>query len=95
MIVAGQPLSELEQVHAYCPRPNDPAKEGTAQTPKNKRANGPPETRSPSSIVFLRRSMLYSRHASWSNGKMVAGLGKSRKLHLSFMMIDFLVLNEP
>ncbi|KAJ5938171.1 hypothetical protein N7454_004513 [Penicillium verhagenii] len=49
---------------------------------KTKRLDRKGEIRNPNSIVFLRRSMLYSRHASWSNGKLVAGLGRARKFQI-------------
>ncbi|KAJ5096965.1 Telomere reverse transcriptase [Penicillium angulare] len=84
--LSGLPLSELEQLHDSCARPNEPT-EAAVQTSKNKRASSQNEIRSPSSIVFLRRSMLYSRHACWTNGKLIAGLPKSHVLN-RFQNVD-------
>ncbi|KAJ6013379.1 hypothetical protein N7540_007970 [Penicillium herquei] len=78
--LSGLPLSTLEIVHEPGARPKEPA---TAVGPpqKSKRDNRSNETRRPNSIIFLRRSMLYSRHASWSNRRLVVGLGKNHVLN--------------
>ncbi|KAJ5663924.1 hypothetical protein N7507_004655 [Penicillium longicatenatum] len=74
--LSGQPLSFLEQVYESCARPGESIPEPKApEKPKHSNCQG--ETCSPNSITFLRRTMLYSRNAHWSNGKLIVGLGKT------------------
>ncbi|KAJ5752542.1 Telomere reverse transcriptase [Penicillium odoratum] len=73
--LSGQPLSFLEPVQASCARPGESISEPKPSV-KTKRPDRQ-EIRSPNSITFLRRSMLYSRHATWSNEKLVVGLGRT------------------
>ncbi|KAJ5806303.1 uncharacterized protein N7503_003905 [Penicillium pulvis] len=74
--LSGRSLSFLEQIHESCAKPGESISE---QNPaeKTKRPDRQNEIRSPNSITFLRRSMLYSRYASLSNGKLVVGLGRT------------------
>ncbi|KAJ5729255.1 Telomere reverse transcriptase [Penicillium malachiteum] len=78
--LSGLPISTLEIVHESGARPKEPATAVEASQ-KSKRDNRSSEARRPNSIIFLRRSMLYSRHASWSNGKLLVGLGKNHVLN--------------
>ncbi|KAJ5717406.1 Telomere reverse transcriptase [Penicillium malachiteum] len=74
--LSGLPLSTLKIIHEPGVTTKEPATAAeTTQTSKRDNLSG--ETRRPNSIIFLRRSMLYSKHASWSNGKLVVGLGKN------------------
>ncbi|KAJ5915547.1 hypothetical protein N7466_011480 [Penicillium verhagenii] len=82
--LSGTPLAFLDQIHESGERAGEkPAKPIPEKKPpqKTKRLDRKGEICNPNSIVFLRRSMLYSRHASWSNGKLVAGLGRAHVLN--------------
>ncbi|KAJ5166723.1 uncharacterized protein N7482_005504 [Penicillium canariense] len=82
--LSGLPLSELDQIDRSCLNGKGPlANQKSSKDKQDKRKGDESHVtiHSPNSIVFSRRSMLYSRSGSESKGELHSGLGATHVLN--------------